>query len=240
MYDSTLGRFMQRDPVAYVSGVNRYAYVDSMPTFSVDALGACATCTVTSITVEWQAGSTVVRRADYMDWYWEMVITGARLKLCEFTQFISSSTSLWDAKGTPLGKDNVLAAYKNSDITFTNASGPFASNVKDTGWGEGDNWRQFTSDDEEKIADRHKHPMPTYADGKERKTYAYEQKVDAVIKVREKATEKEITEHKWGYTVRNYSGNNPKAPIESKDAVGIYAHYGVKDAPRDMSKAEKK
>jgi hypothetical protein len=46
--------------------------------------------------------------------YWEIVIEGIQLTKCEYTQFISNNTSMWDEDGKALTNDQVLAAYKDS------------------------------------------------------------------------------------------------------------------------------
>jgi hypothetical protein len=44
MYDSTFGRFLQRDPVGYAGGLNSYEYTGGNPTGNLDPLGTCTVC----------------------------------------------------------------------------------------------------------------------------------------------------------------------------------------------------
>jgi hypothetical protein len=191
-------------------------------------------CIVESITVEWHPGRAV-KAVDSFDVFWLIVIKGEKLKKCEFTQFISAHTQLWDPAGKELKQEDVLAAYEASKIKFTKASGPFAKNEKDDGWGEGDAWRQFTNDNKEKIADNHEFRIPHYMSGAEKKYYAYRIKRDMVVKVRKKGGPV-LKELEWSYDLRNYSGDSPKAPIETAKDTAFYDYQNIKDVPWDKKK----
>ena len=123
---------------------------------------------------------------------WFIAIKGTKLKLCEVAQFVTSSVSLWDAKGTALSKDDVLKAYESSNIVSEAWSAPFANNVKDQGqrgFGQGEAWGQFKTDTTLVILDRHQQYVPYYRDAQEdKKYYAYSNQGDFVLKVRNKAT----------------------------------------------------
>jgi hypothetical protein len=75
-------------------------------------------CIVKSITVQWQRGRIgrfvvqPVRRVNGVSVVWLITIKGEKLKKCEFTQFISANTQLWDPAGKELPKEDVLAAFK--------------------------------------------------------------------------------------------------------------------------------
>src|SRR5262249_24541437 len=53
-YDAGKGRFLQRDPLGYVNGVNLYEYVTDRPTFTTDPTGLAPNgcCKITGISVE--------------------------------------------------------------------------------------------------------------------------------------------------------------------------------------------
>jgi hypothetical protein len=191
-------------------------------------------CIVESITVEWHPGRAV-RALDSFDVFWLITIKGKKLKKCEFTQFISANTQLWDPAGKELKQEDVLAAYKASKIEFTKASGPFAKNEKDDGWGEGDAWRQFTNDNKEKIPDRHTFRIPHYMSGAEKKYYAYRITIDMIVKVRKKGGPV-VKELEWNYDLRNYAGDSPKAPIETTQDTGFYEYRNIQDVPWDKKK----
>jgi hypothetical protein len=191
-------------------------------------------CIVESITVEWHPGKAI-RALDSFDVFWLITIKGKKLKKCEFTQFISANTQLWDAAGKELTKEDVLAAYQASKVEFTKASGPFAKNEKDDGWGEGEAWRQFTNDNKEKVADRHLFRIPSYMSGAEKKYYAYRITREMVVKVRKKGGPV-LKELEWGYDLRNYAGDSPKAPIETKEDIGFYDYRNIQDVPWDKKK----
>jgi hypothetical protein len=192
-------------------------------------------CVVESITVEWHPGNRARARLDYIGVTWLIVIKGEKLKKCEFTQFISANTQLWDPAGKELKKEDVLAAYKASEIKLTEASGPFAKNEKDDGWGEGEAWRHFTNDNKEKITDVHDFYIPHYMSGTEKKYYAYRITREMVVKVRKKGGPV-LKELEWSYDLRNYFGDSPKAPIEKVKDTAFYDYRNIKDVPWDKKK----
>jgi hypothetical protein len=172
-------------------------------------------CVVESITVGWQAGSGPVKSVKAVSVMWQITIKGKKLKKCEFTQFISANTQLWDAAGKELTKDDVLAAYKASNIGFRKGAGAFTKNEKDGGWGKGEAWEDFKNDNEVKKPDRHTFLLPFYMSGTEKKYYAYRIERDMVVKVRKKRGPV-LKEEEWSYVLRNYSEDLPTAPLKPK------------------------
>jgi RHS repeat-associated protein len=249
-YDAVKGRFAQRDPMGYADAMNLYEYVRSSPVNFTDPFGLLPwprvaptpfwdkeCCKVDSITVE-KVGTAVASHLK-LDIFWGVKITGEDLRKCEYTQFISNDTSMWDAKGEALSKAGVLDAYRSSAITTSSATNPFSQNEKDDGWGNGDDWEQFTDDRTETIEDRHRLNVPWYRDGAEQKRYAFTRKVKAVIQVRTRALKEVRREHDWEYEFRNFAvaaDAKPRAPIDEPDGAGFYGHRGISGTlPWDMA-----
>ncbi len=225
-YDPTTGRWNNQD----VSDENPYQIDGNDP--EKKAPPPQPACGVASITI--QLNGTPAAASNRLGIYWNIIIKGTNLKMCEYTQFISNEVSMWDTQGTALTQEQVLAAYKDSRITYSKATNPFAKDVKDDGFGKGESWEQFTSDTEQTAKDHHVLNVPTYKDGDARKNYAFSRKVDLVDDVREKATKTIVKEEKWGYEFRNYTNPKPKSPVSSDTIAGIYTRYGITGAIDDI------
>ena len=172
---------------------------------------------------------------DYFGVTWLIAIKGKKLKKCEFTQFISANTQLWDAAGKELTKEDVLAAFKASKsflkrvLDRSPRTRRMVVGVKEK---PGDNLRMIIK---KRLRIVHDSYIPHYMSGAEKKYYAYRITRDMVVKVRKKGGPV-LKELEWSYDLRNYSGDSPKAPIETREDTGFYDYRNIQDVPWDKKK----
>jgi RHS repeat-associated protein len=244
-YNPAVGRFDQLDPKGFGAGdVNLYRYVCNNATGKIDPSGLDGIISITphalpkvdSIKVTCSnAGATI------STFYAEFIVTikGSDLTQCEYTQYITNSTEMWDERGESLSKDAIYAAYKKRKIEYGVGSDPFANNVLDDGWHNGNNWNKFSDDNTKTVTDKHKHIVPKEFSGTPIRYYVYKCKSTMEIKVRISATQEVIATHSWSYVYQNYSDKPVEANIK-KVACGIYSYSGIESIPKDVDKTEKK
>jgi hypothetical protein len=103
----------------------------------------------------------------------------------------------------------------------------------DNGFHNGDKWIVFPNDKEKVIEDVHRLPAPLFNGGPS--VYPMRVKRMMEIKIRPCGSKEVIKEFAWSYTYQNFSGQNPKAPIQVMKGdpnVGIYEASGVKPPAR--------
>ncbi len=129
---------------------------------SRDDPGYCGECYVESITIGGKLKPSITHARFGINWV--ITFKGSFLTRCEFTQFISAFTTMYDINGTEMSKADIYKSYKSR---FTPAGDPFANNQKDDGWGNGANWKQFGNDTLQIYQDHHIINVPWYGDPKQ-------------------------------------------------------------------------
>jgi RHS repeat-associated protein len=253
-YDGTTGRWASEISALLPGNQdNPYSYIDNEPTLGTSPTGVVIVPVAIKPTAKdfkmvLKPNPKGDQDADKSSMNFSLLLTittSLDPEQFEWTQFLSSDTSLWDKTGSPLTKDQILQRYKESMIKGHPSSAPFADMVKDEGFGEGDNWLPLTEATKKPSADNHTRYVPYYFAFNEDKElvkqyFAERQTVTATVQIREKSTKNVIFSEKWWYTWQNFKGK-PKAPITSDDDTGIYA-YGDKKTltiPKELDKTGK-
>ena len=237
MFDPTLGRWLQEDPAGFHGGdLNLYRALDNNPDGQVDPTGLAGE--VTSIRIEGRSKESEKRLNGFFVEF-KITVRGRNLTELEYTQYVSSKTQIWGGTGKEFSKDEIYALYKESKIQFFPWSDPFASNVKDKGFGDGDKWQPFGNNTLDVIEDVHQATVPHLDPFGKPKSYAFRQTRSMVFKVREKCGGTVLEERKWSFTWQNFSGDSPTSPVEDKDVVGFYDYSGIESLPWDKKPGKK-
>jgi hypothetical protein len=228
MFQPNLGRWMQVDPSGFAAGdVNRYRALSNNPTVAIDPFGLQGV--VDSIQIQGRDIETGLGR---LDMEFKITIKGRKLTELEYTQYITINTEVWGGQGTPLSQKEIYDLYKECKFQYFKSSDPFANNVKDRGWGNGDAWAQFDDDRLKIIEDQHIGSVPFFRGGQV-SYYPFRQTRKMIIKIRDKCNNI-VKEHEWGFTFQNFNGE-PKFPAMDKSAVGFYGYFGIDSIPLDKS-----
>jgi RHS repeat-associated protein len=236
-YPTALRTWVEQDPVGYVDGANQFQFERSNAVGLIDPLGTYPK--VTSITVGALAGEASATR-EFLKVFWNSIeITGTDLKEAEYTQFVTSSVTVYKPKDLNAKDDQALIEQY---IKLRNIGGqipPFANNVKDAGWGDGDAWLQFDSDTSAYPHDQHT-LYALYDPGDDGNQYwQFARKLDFVIEVRCKKDNQIIGKHEWGYTYQNFSSKD-EYPIKDDSGAGLYDWYGINAMPQSIDKGARK